>query len=206
MIHDTGLGRTTDVGEQTGQAAYNPFTGEGYNPSVADVNHKGFIENLHLRDEEGRTRSETVPTLVDMVQSIYDEGTNVVLQLDFKDKAAVEPAYWALKNMTNSAGVPANEWCIYKLQSVWWQTPEEFEALDWVQDAFASDVQLAYIPVYNPNEVDEYDQLASLQAFLQTNYTISAEIELYSTDGPLQNLMDYMVSETNGTFQTKGIL
>jgi hypothetical protein len=172
------------------------------------MNHKGFIESLHIRDEDGRVRAETVPTLVDRVQSIYEEGTNVVLQLDFKDKDAVEPAYWVLKNMTNSAGVLANEWCIYKLQSVWWQTPQEFDALDWVQDAFLSGVQLAYIPVYNPNEVDEYDQLASLKAFLQTNYTVSAEIEIYSTNGPLQNLMDYMLSSvpSNGTFQTSGIL
>jgi hypothetical protein len=58
-------------------------------------------------------RAETVPTLVDRVQGIYEEGTNVVLQIDFKDKDAVELAYWVLKNMTNSAGVLANEWCIY---------------------------------------------------------------------------------------------
>jgi hypothetical protein len=35
MIHNGGLGRTTGIGEQTGQATHNPFTGEGYNPSTA---------------------------------------------------------------------------------------------------------------------------------------------------------------------------
>lgn len=208
MLHDSGLGRTTDVGERMGQPAYNPYTGQGYNPHVQDVNFKGFIEYLHLRDEDGRVHAETVPTLTDMVQSIYDEGTNVVLQLDFKDKTAVEPSYWALKNLTNRAGVPANEWCIYKLESSWWKTPEEFEALKWVQDAFASGIQLAYIPVYLPSQSDDYDQLASLKGFLQTNYTISAEIELFSTDGPLQELKDYMARRESwtGTFQTLGIL
>lgn len=43
MIHDSGLGRSTDIGEQTGQPAYNPFTGKGYNPSVSEHNFTGFI-------------------------------------------------------------------------------------------------------------------------------------------------------------------
>ena len=183
MIHDDGLGRTTDIGERNGRAAYNPFTGKGYNPMVKDHDFKGFIETLHLRDEGGRVRRETVPSLGEMVRSIHDAGTNVVLQLDFKDIEAVEPAYWALKNLTNAAGVPANEWCIYKLQSIWYKTPEEFEALPWVQDAFVSGIQLAYIPVYQPADVGFWDQMAGLKGFLQTNYTISAEIELEPTDG-----------------------
>lgn len=36
LIHDSGLGRTTNIGEQTGQAAYNSFTGQGYDPKVVD--------------------------------------------------------------------------------------------------------------------------------------------------------------------------
>ncbi|KIX08191.1 uncharacterized protein Z518_02847 [Rhinocladiella mackenziei CBS 650.93] len=208
MIHDTGLGRETDVGEATGRAAYNPFTGKGYNPSVNNSTFKGFIEHLHLRDEGGRVHDETVPTLPQIVQSIYDSGTNVVLQLDFKDEEAVEPAYWQLKNLTNAAGVPANEWCIYKLQATWYRTPEEFEALPWVQDAFVSGIQLAFIPVYNPNDEVHFDTLASLQGFLKTNYTISAEIELYSPNGPLQALQDHVATLQpggNSMFRTSGI-
>ncbi|KAF4819513.1 hypothetical protein CGCSCA5_v004379 [Colletotrichum siamense] len=207
MIHDGGLGRTTDVGEQTGQPAYNPFTGQGYNPLVSEHNFTGFIENLHLRDEQGRVHVETVPTLPEMVHSIYETGANVVLQLDFKEQAAVEPAYWALKNLTNRAGVPANEWCIYKLQAKWWKNPAEFEALEWVQDAFASGTQLAYIPVYNPEDEASWDTLTSLKEFASTNYTISAEIEVYSTGAPLQPLQDYIVQNgtEQDTFRTSGI-
>ncbi|KAK2046459.1 hypothetical protein LZ31DRAFT_613994 [Colletotrichum somersetense] len=207
MIHDNGLGRTTDVGEQTRQPAYNPFTGKGYNPPAKRTNFKGFIENLHLRDEQGRVHIETVPTLPDMVRSIYESGANVVLQLDFKDQAAVEPAYWALKNLTNRAGVPANEWCIYKLQARWWKNPAEFEALDWVQDAFASSVQIAYIPVYNPEDETLWDTLESLKEWAKTNYTISAEFEIYSTGAPLQNLQDYIIHNATktDTFRTSGI-
>lgn len=207
MIHDSGLGRVTDVGEQSSKAAYNPFTGQGDNPTVRERRFRGDIENLHLRDEGGRVRVETVPTLVDMVQSIYNTGMDVVLQLDFKDKDAVEPAYWALKTLANAAGVPANEWCIYKLQSIWYKTPAEFEALSWVQDAFASGVQLAYIPVYNPGDVGHWDQMTGLKDFMKTNYTISAEIELYSTDGLMQDLLDHVEhQQTPGaTFNTSGV-
>jgi glycerophosphoryl diester phosphodiesterase len=207
MIHDGGLGRTTDIGEQTGQAAYNPYTGKGYNPDVSTLNFTGpdGIERLRLRDEQGRVRDEFVPSLPQMIESIRDSGMNVVLELDFKDQAAIEPAYWAMKNLANSAGVPANEWCIYKLQSVWYQSPEEFEALPWVQDAFNSGIQLAFIPVYDPAYENDFDQLASMRKFAATNYTISAEIELRSVGGPIQDLLD----ETKGngsSIRTAGTL
>ncbi|KAK1225990.1 hypothetical protein PQX77_000677 [Marasmius sp. AFHP31] len=209
MIHDSGLGRTTDVGEQTNKPAYNPFTSQGYNPKVSGSNFTGFIEYLHLRDEQGRVRIETVPTLPEMVQAIHDSRLNVVLELDFKDQAAVEPAYWALKDLTNAAGVPANEWCIYKLQATWFKSPEEFEAQAWVQDAFASGIQLALIPVYDPKFDKEMDQLESLKAFAETNYTISAEIEVRSQDGISYELLEAVKSnnykiKTAGTFFAAG--
>jgi len=207
MIHDGGLGRTTDIGEQTGQAAYNPYTGKGYNPDVSTLNFTGpnGIEQLRLRDEQGRVRDEYVPSLPQMIESIRDSGMNVVLELDFKDQAAVEPAYWSMKNLANSAGVPANEWCIYKLQSVWYQSPEEFEALPWVQDAFKSGIHLAFIPVYDPAYEDDFDQLASMRKFAATNYTISAEIELRSVNGPIQNLLDETKSD-DSFIRTAGTL
>jgi hypothetical protein len=207
MIHDGGLGRTTDIGEQTGQAAYNPYTGKGYNPDVSTLNFTGpdGIERLRLRDEQGRVRDEFVPSLPRMIESIRDSGMNVVLELDFKDQAAIEPAYWAMKNLANSAGVPANEWCIYKLQSVWYQSPKEFEALPWVQDAFNSGIQLAFIPVYDPAYEDDFDQLASMRKFGATNYTISTEIELRSVGGPIQDLLDETKSD-NSSIRTAGTL
>lgn len=38
MVHDSGLGRVTDVGEQAGKEAYNPYTGKGYDPKVENFN------------------------------------------------------------------------------------------------------------------------------------------------------------------------
>lgn len=206
MIHDSGLGRETDVGEYSGKEAYNPFTGKGYSPSVKESNYKGFIEELHLRDEGGRVRDENVPTLPGIVRRIKESSLNVVLQLDFKDEKAVEPAYWQLKSLTNADGVPANEWCIYKLQAKWYKTPEEFEALPWVRDAFANGIQLAYIPVYNPDDVEDFDAFEGLKKFAKTNYTISAEIGLRSTDGPLQEFMDYIQDGKAEAFETAGTL
>jgi hypothetical protein len=118
MIHDGGLGRETNIGEFSGKAAYNPFTGQGFNPPVVETPYRGVIEHLHVRDEAGRVRSEKVATLPEMVENIRDAGTNVVLQLDVKDKDAVEYVYWQLKPLTNAAGVPANEWCIVS-HSAW---------------------------------------------------------------------------------------
>lgn len=48
------------------------------------------------------------------------------------------------------------------------------------------------------------DQLASLKAFAKTNYTISAEIELMSTDGMSYELLE-MVKEmqNNPSFRIK---
>ncbi|KAK2063610.1 hypothetical protein LY76DRAFT_612862 [Colletotrichum caudatum] len=187
-----------DVGEQTWQPAYNLFTGKGYhNLPAKQPNFKSFTENLHLRDKQGRVQIETVPTLPDMVRSIHESGANVLLQLDFKDQ---------LKNLTNRAGVPANEWCIYKLQAKWWKNLAEFEALDWVQDAFTSGVQIAYIPVYNPEDETSWDTLESLKEWAKTNYTVSAESEIYSTGAPLQNLQDYITHNAikTVTFRTSG--
>jgi glycerophosphoryl diester phosphodiesterase len=121
MIHDSGLGRETNIGEFSGEAAYNPFTGQGYNPAVVETPYQGVIEHLRVRDETGRVHGEKIPTLPEMVQYIHDAETNVVLQLDVKDKNAVEYMYWQLKPLTNAAGIPANEWCI--VSSPAWRTP-----------------------------------------------------------------------------------
>jgi len=207
VIHHGGLGRTTNIGEYTGQAAYNPYTGQGYNPDVKDLNFTGpgGIEQLRLRDEQGRVKDEHVATLTQIVEYIRDAGINMVLTLDFKDQHAVEPAYWALKNLTNSAGVPANEWCIYKLQSAWYPTSETFEALSWVRDAFRSGVQLSLIPVYDPRNANDFDQLASMKEFAATNYTISAQVNLISVGGPVQHLLDETKS-IKSSLRTAGAL
>ena len=208
MLHDEYIGRETDAGEYMGLPAYNPFTGQGYSPAIKEVNYKGFVEHLHLRDEMGRVTDEHTPLLEDIIDTIYEENLNVVLQLDFKDQDAVEKAYWSLKGRTNKAGVPANEWCIYKLQARWWKTPEEFEALPWVQDAFASGIQLAYIPVFTPQDRDDYDQIAALGAFMKTNYTISIEVNMRGNgpDAPGQELLDFIHNSGSEAFATTGIL
>ena len=68
-----------------------------------------------------------------------------------------------------------------------------------------SGIQLAFIPVYDPGYVDDFDQLASLKLFAETNYTISAEIELRSVGGPIQELLDY-TKDWSCSIRTAGTL
>lgn len=53
---------------------------------------------------------------------------------------------------------------------------------------------------------DQMDALASSKAFSETNYTISAEFELRSTDSVIQDLLDYFKSNqpTNARVKTAG--
>lgn len=208
MIHDSGLGRETNIGEFTGQAAYNPFTAQGYNPKLSETPWRGVIENLHVRDEAGRVKSEMVETLPDMVMKIRDAGVNVVLQLDVKEKAAVEYMYWALKPLANAAGVPANEWCIYKLQASWWHTPADLEAEAWVQDAFANNISLAYIPVVSVDDAEEFDVVQAAEAWAKTNYTISVEVNMKSNQSAISDLQRWIHSDRSeaAPFRTSGVL
>lgn len=119
VIHLGGLGRTTNIGGFWWESRLKSLYGQRIQP----------IDQLRLRDDQGHIKNEHVSTLPQMVEYIRDSGMKVVLALDFEDQDVVEPAYWALKTLTNHAGVPANEWCIYKLSSAWYQGPEIFETL-----------------------------------------------------------------------------
>ena len=55
LFHDEGLGRLTDIAPPEGTQAYNPFTGQGYNPPFADFTWKE-IQQLRLKDGYGHLR------------------------------------------------------------------------------------------------------------------------------------------------------
>lgn len=108
--------------------------------------------------------------------------------------------------------MPANEWCIYKLQARWWKSPQEFEAEDWVQDAFRSGIELAYIPVFGSADDESFDTLDALKKWQRTNYTISAEFKMLSSLSRMQRLVEHMdaIADRNSTgsvsFATHGNL
>ncbi|KAG8623829.1 hypothetical protein KVT40_008805 [Elsinoe batatas] len=193
MLHDSGAGRTTSIGESLGLPAYNPFTGQGHNPAISSL-PLSALAPLHLRDGSGRVRAEHPPTLPEMVEFIRDEGIDIVLQLDFKTVDAVEPAYWALKNLTNAKGVAANEWSIYKLQAEWYKTVDEFEGLSWVRDAREEGVRLAYLPVYEPKGEGEegWDMLAGWRGFEGREYTVGVETEMRSEGWGLGGVWEWL--------------
>jgi hypothetical protein len=76
-IDDKSLGSPLPVLDDrsgpTGKAAYSSFTGEGCNPRVVGFNFTGpnGIENLRLRDKQGRITNDFVPSLPQMIESIH---------------------------------------------------------------------------------------------------------------------------------------
>ena len=59
--------------------------------------------------------------------------------------------------------------------------------------------------MYDPAYEDDFDQLTSMRKFAATNYTISAEIELRSVGGPIQDLLNETKSG-NSSIRTAGTL
>lgn len=50
----------------------------------------------------------------------------------------------------NASGIPALEWCVFKLDAKFYPTPEELEATKWWKDAQRAGNPL-YIPVFEPD-------------------------------------------------------
>ncbi|OAE97119.1 hypothetical protein AYJ54_36050 [Bradyrhizobium centrolobii] len=49
VLHNSNLGRTTNVGSRNGKSDYDPYTGTAYNPSVLEY---PVAEELHLRTSD----------------------------------------------------------------------------------------------------------------------------------------------------------
>jgi hypothetical protein len=70
-----------------------------------------------------------------------------------------------------------------------------------------SGVQLAFIPVYNPQDEGNRDTMASTKAFPENNYAISAKIERFSTGGRLVKIHKWVKGNAScGHFKTSGTL
>ena len=53
VLHDSGLGRVTNIQPPVGEEHYNPFMGKGYNPLVCETAWHGVMEHFKLRDHNG---------------------------------------------------------------------------------------------------------------------------------------------------------
>ncbi|WWD16431.1 hypothetical protein CI109_100857 [Kwoniella shandongensis] len=195
IVHDATIGRVTNIAEHLGRSdVYSPFTGKGYNPQVSQTPWYGLKENLTLKEEHGHLVDEGVLTYEAMLDFIKDEGLDLIIFMDIKDKAAIPIMYDITKRRANAAGVPAIEWVVWKLFIHYYPTPEDLEAETWWQDAVQNG-KPAYIPVFEPFSARMVkDPLASCKAFAQKPYTLSLEIGCRSPNGYLGDLLSYATS------------
>ncbi|OCF37365.1 hypothetical protein I316_00486 [Kwoniella heveanensis BCC8398] len=197
LFHDPSVGRVTNIAEHQGREAsdvYSPFTGKGYNPHIIDLPWKGLVENLKLKDEHGEICKEGVLDFASLLDLIETEKLEVVLFMDIKEKAAVPVLYELLKNRTNGSGVPALEWCVWKIFVHFYGMPEELESEAWWQEAIQIGKPV-YIPVYEPWPARQLaDPLASIKAWSHKPYVLALEIGMRAEGGFMQDLLDYATS------------
>ncbi|WVQ98011.1 hypothetical protein IAU59_005131 [Kwoniella sp. CBS 9459] len=196
LMHDPAIGRVTNIAEHLGRNAeiYSPFTGKGYNPLINELPWKGLVEHLKLKEEHGEICDEGVLDFVSLLDLIEKEKLEVVLFMDIKEKEAVPILYELLKNRTNGSGVPALEWCVWKMFVHFYGTPEELEREAWWQEANQIGKPV-YIPVYEPWPARQLaDPLASIKAWTQKPYLLAVEIGMRAEGGFMQDLLAYATS------------
>ncbi|WWC86962.1 uncharacterized protein L201_001843 [Kwoniella dendrophila CBS 6074] len=195
LFHDPTLGRTTNIAEYLGRSdAYSPFTGKGYSPLISETPWKGCIENLKLKEEHGKICDEGVLDFTTMLDFIEKEKLDIVLSMDIKCKEATPILLDIMKDRKNAAGVPALEWCVWKVFVHMYGHPAELEAETWWQEATRIGNPV-YIPVYEPWPTRQVkDPLKSIKEFSHHPNVIALEIGLRAPGGLMQDLFDYATS------------
>nr|XP_018265639.1 uncharacterized protein I303_02010 [Kwoniella dejecticola CBS 10117]OBR87797.1 hypothetical protein I303_02010 [Kwoniella dejecticola CBS 10117] len=192
LFHDPTLGRVTNIAEHIGRTdIYSPFTGKGYSPLIEETPWKGCIEHLKLKEEHGQICDEGVLDFASMLDYIEQEQLDI---LSRKCKKAMPILYESMKDRKNAAGVPAVEWCVWKVFVHMYGLPEELERETWWQNA----KQISnppFIPVYEPEPTRQVeDPLKTIKAWSRHPNVIALEIGLRGPGGYMQNLLDYATS------------
>ncbi|WWD18572.1 hypothetical protein CI109_103025 [Kwoniella shandongensis] len=212
LFRDTHLGRVTNIAEHMARTdIWSPFTGKGYNPKLSDTPWHGVMEHLKVKEEHGHIVEEGVLTYEAMLDFIKEEGLNLVLFLDIKDKAALPIMYEITKTRTSASGVPAIEWAVWKLPISMYSSPEDLEKEEWWQDAMVHG-KPAYIPVFRPASAAKLkNALETCKAWAHRPYTLGLEIGCRNPNGPLRDMLDWAVSpecpiNSIGFYSTQGDL
>ncbi|OCF58864.1 hypothetical protein L486_03355 [Kwoniella mangroviensis CBS 10435] len=195
LCHDQTLGRVTNIAEYMGRSdAYSPFTGKGYSPLIQQTPWNGCIDHLKLKEEHGEICDEGVLDFESLLDLIEEEKLDIVLFMDIKCKEAMPIMYEVMKDRKNAAGVPALEWCVWKVFVHMYGYPQELEEEAWWQDAKRIG-QPVYIPVYEPWPTRQIeDPFKSIKAFSHYPNVIALEIGLRAPGGYMQDLLDYATS------------
>ncbi|WOO78241.1 uncharacterized protein LOC62_02G001791 [Vanrija pseudolonga] len=218
LLHDDYLGRVTNIAEAKGtEDVYSPFTGRGYSPRYDSVPWAGGLDQLQLKNETGHICEEGILHLDTLLTLIRDHKLEIVVFMDIKEVAAVPAAYRILKGHTNARGIsaigelPVNltnihpEWCVWKMDALFYPSPANLEQAEWFQDALAT-AKPAYIPVFRPNAPAAMDVVAAAKAWSTRPYVLTFEVGLRGPGGNLQPLLDFLVGAgiSVGFFGTYG--
>lgn len=202
LSHDYTVGRTT--------------VGGNYNP-VAMYN-SGQLQGFLLKDRNGFTTQEHMPTLEQALDYIRDHRIAIVVALDIKDRNATMACWEIVKRKQNAWSNPAYNWVIFKVNATVYPYPRDL-ARD-ISGMLGPPIgprnipsvgpyysKFLYIPVYTTNMVDKISCLNSMRAYKAQPFTVAIEINYKETGGILSDLMNDIHEEavTLHRYRTKAV-
>ncbi|MEE4149437.1 glycerophosphodiester phosphodiesterase family protein [Pseudomonas viridiflava] len=196
LLHDSNLGRTTNVTTVGRTSDYDPYIPSGYNPALS--NYFGNPLDLYLRNplRNGYT-NQKVPSLDDVLTAIKNQRIAMILLLDVKNIEAAKKAWQIVKAHTNAWGTPAERWVYFKMpvNSIG-MTAGEFETKG-IINVQSEGGRFRLIPVFGADAIDTSGGPANLlrnwQGYYDKNYVYATEVRLKEFDStlhfPLNNIM-----------------
>ncbi|WP_240045173.1 glycerophosphodiester phosphodiesterase family protein [Pseudomonas viridiflava] len=196
LLHDSNLGRTTNVTTVGRTSDYDPYIPSGYNPALS--NYMGNPLDLYLRNplRNGYT-NQKVPSLDDVLNAIKNQRIAMILLLDVKNIEAARRAWQIVKAHTNAWGTPAERWVYFKMpvNSIG-MTAGEFEAKG-IINVQSEAGRFRLIPVFGADAIGTSGGPANLlrnwQGYYNKSYVYATEVRLKEFDStlkfPLNNIM-----------------
>ncbi|QXG45011.1 glycerophosphodiester phosphodiesterase family protein [Pseudomonas viridiflava] len=212
LLHDSNLGRTTNVSTVGRTSDYDPYTQFGYNPALS--NYFGNPLDLYLRNplRNGYT-NQKVPSLDDVLNAIKNQRIAMILLLDVKNIDAAKKAWQIVKAHTNAWGTPAERWVYFKMpvNSIG-MTAGDFEAKR-IINVQSEGSRFRLIPVFGADAIDTSGGadklLQNWLGYYNKNYVYATEVRLKEYDNshrfPLNNIMsNYYNNRTMRDVKTVG--
>ncbi len=204
LFHDAGLGRLTNIYAYapSEQKRFNPFTGEGYNPKITEVNYD-VVKKLNLLSVPGgRWTTYRILSVSDFYNFYYNNYLNLTVFLEIKDPKSVPLLIKALNEDTrdyyhgqgNGVQLHARDFTVFKFNVNYFPLYS-----DWQKIFQEQQVPCCYnsMPSYKSNTYKDFaqkgiDMTQSVNSWMAPeNTTLSGiEIGLKTRGGILQDLYD----------------
>lgn len=164
LMHDFNLGRTTTIYKIVGGQKFDPMTGRGVNPRVADVDMQ-VIDRLVLLTSDRRQESGfVVPRITQVLDAWRTRGMKTPLIFDIKTADAVR----AVDARVRDAGVGGFNAMAVKVNATLYPDPAGF---------FRDAKSLNPIPVYTTNMLGSISVADSLEKWMRTVQTIEINVK-----------------------------